>query len=226
MLDIGAGFGFLTEILSEKCRLVLAVESDDRLAEALRFKFRDSTNIEVIEGNILKVSVPAFSKVVSIPPYGISSRLLLWLFHRSFMCAELVLQREFANRLVADVGNDDYGWLSVLTAHYVEAELSEEVPRSVFFPQPEVDSVIVQLKPWEFRPLEVRDEVVFEKTVRFLFTQRNKKLRNVLLSFVKSNCPSNMKSVNTLLERASLADRRVRDLTPEDLGMLANACSQ
>jgi 16S rRNA (adenine1518-N6/adenine1519-N6)-dimethyltransferase len=225
-LDIGAGLGFLTKILSEKCGFIVAVESDERLAEALRFRFRDSPSVKVVEGNILTVSLPAFNKVVSIPPYGISSRLLLWLFHRSFACAVLVFQREFANRLVADVGGEDYGWLSVLTTYYLDVELSEDVARSAFFPPPEVDSVIVNLKPWQFRPFEVRDESVFERMVRFLFTQRNKKLKNVLSSFAKSGSPANMRNVNNLLESASFADRRVRDLAPNDLGVLADAYCQ
>jgi 16S rRNA (adenine1518-N6/adenine1519-N6)-dimethyltransferase len=226
VLDIGAGFGFLTKMISEKCKLVLAVESDKRLVSILRCKFQGLTNVQIIESNVLKMTVPTFNKVVSIPPYGISSRLLLWFFHQTFDCAVSVFQKEFANKLVADVGCDDYGWQCVFTNYYAEAEVLDEVPRSAFFPQPEVDSVIVQLKPWEFPPFEVHDEIVFERIVRFLFTQRNKKLRKVLLSFVKSNCPTDIKSVNILLERVPLGDKRVRDLAPEDFGLLANACSK
>ncbi len=226
VLDVGAGFGFLTEKLSERCQFVVAVESDKRLAQALRFKFRGSPKVKVIEGDVLKESIPAFNKVVSVPPYGISSHLLLWLFHQSFTCGALVFQREFGERLVADVGTDEYGWLSVFTSYYLEAELLEEVSRSAFFPQPDVDSVMVLLKPWQFRPFEVRNEAVFEKVVRFLFTQRNRKLRNALASFSKLSCQKSVKSFNTILENVSLDNLRVRELTPEDFGVLANACSQ
>jgi len=226
VLDVGAGFGFLTKILSDMCKLVFAVESDRILAETLQSKFRDSTNVKVIEGNILKVAVPTFSKVVSVPPYGISSGLLLWLFQQSFECAVSVFQCEFANKLVADVGSDDYGWLTVLTTYHFEAELMEAVPASAFLPQPEVNSIIVLLKPWEFHPFKVQNESVFKSVVRFLFTQRNRKLRKVLFSYAKRDCSVNVQSINALLERVRIADRRVRDLTPEEFGMLADACSE
>ena len=80
VLDAGAGFGFLTRFLANKCKSVLAVEKDPRVATVLREQLRGLANVTVIEGDVLKTAIPNFSKVVSIPPYQISSRLLLWLF--------------------------------------------------------------------------------------------------------------------------------------------------
>jgi 16S rRNA (adenine1518-N6/adenine1519-N6)-dimethyltransferase len=174
-------------------------------------------NIKVIEGDVLKVHIPEFNKVVSIPPYGISSRLLLWLFERNFDCAVLVLQKEFANRLIADVGSDDYGWLTVFTYYYANVELLDEVPKWMFYPTPKVDSIIVRLKLKKPPPFKLKNEELFRNLVQSLFTQRNRKVKNAF----KVMAEETVKPAVVLPFR----DRRVRELAPEDFGALANALS-
>ncbi|MDH5634994.1 MAG: methyltransferase, partial [Candidatus Bathyarchaeota archaeon] len=83
VLEVGAGFGFLTQLLSQRCK-VIAVEVDTKLFRALRAQFHDLESVELIEGDVLKASVPPFNKVVSTPPYSISSPLLFWLLEKSF----------------------------------------------------------------------------------------------------------------------------------------------
>ncbi|MDH7557286.1 MAG: 16S rRNA (adenine(1518)-N(6)/adenine(1519)-N(6))-dimethyltransferase RsmA [Candidatus Bathyarchaeota archaeon] len=214
VLDVGAGIGFLTRFLAGKCGRVLAVEFDARLVRVLREQLRDLVNVQVIEGDVLKVAVPEFNKVVSVPPYRISSRLFLWLLSRNFDCAVLVFQREFADRLVASVGSDAYGWLSVFAYYFVDVELLDDVPKGMFYPQPRVDSVVVRLKPKKPKPFELKDEDLFRRLVRLLFTQRNRKVRNAVLVFLKG-VPSGMV--------VPFGDRRIRELAPEDFGVLANA---
>jgi len=223
VLDAGAGFGFLTRFLANKCKGVVAVEKDPRVAAVLREQLRGFADVTVIEGDVLKVAVPDFSKVISIPPYYLSSRLVMWLFDRGFECAVLILQREFANRLVAAVGTDAYGWLTVVAFHSAKVELLDAVPKSMFFPQPEVDSVIVRLTPWTAVPFEVRDEAFFRRMVRWLFTQRNKKLSNGLVPFVKSEFEVGKEDAEKLACGLPFRDRRARELSPKDFGALANA---
>jgi 16S rRNA (adenine1518-N6/adenine1519-N6)-dimethyltransferase len=223
VLDIGAGLGFLTRFLSDKCKSVLAVESDVQLVKVLREQVKDLSNVKLVEGDVLKASISRFSKVVSIPPYDISSRLLLWLFDKDFECAVLIFQKEFANRLVASVGSEDYGWLTVFTYYHVEVELLDDVPRRVFYPQPEVDSIIVRLKPRKVLPFKLKNEVLFKQLVRSLFTQRNRKVRNAILSFVKSMPAMATEEAVKLVEAFPFCDKRVRELAPEDFGVLANA---
>ena len=223
VLEAGAGFGFLTRFLSNKCKGVLAVEKDPRVAVVLREQLKGLANVTVIEGDVLKVAVPSFNKVVSIPPYQISSRLLLWLFDRGFDCAVLVFQKEFARRLVAAVGSDDYGWLTVATCHSAEVKLLNAVPKYMFYPAPEVDSVIVHLKPWTAAPFEVKDEAFFRRMVRWLFTQRNKKLSNALVPFIKSTLNVTKEDAEKTACAFSFREKRVRELPPEAFGELANA---
>ena len=223
VLEAGAGFGFLTRFLSNKCKGVLAVEKDPRVAVVLREQLKGLANVTVIEGDVLKVAVPSFNKVVSIPPYQISSRLLLWLFDRGFDCAVLVFQKEFARRLVAAVGSDDYGWLTVATCHSAEVKLLNAVPKSMFYPAPEVDSVIVRLEPWTAASFEVKDEAFFRRMVRWLFTQRNKKLSNALVPFIKSTLKVAKEDAEKMACAFSFREKRVRELPPEAFGELANA---
>jgi 16S rRNA (adenine1518-N6/adenine1519-N6)-dimethyltransferase len=223
VLDAGAGFGFLTRFLANKCKSVLAVEKDPRVAAVLREQLRGLANVTVIEGDVLKTAIPGFSKVISIPPYQISSRLLRWLFDRGFDCAVLVLQKEFAARLVATVGSEDYGWLTVSTCYSAEVKLLDAAPKRMFYPQPEVDSVIVRLTPWTASPFEVKDEAFFRRMVRWLFTQRNKKLNNALVPFIKSKLEVNKEDAEKLVRTIPFREKRVRELPPEAFGELANA---
>lgn len=222
VLDAGAGFGLLTRFLSNKCKCVVAVEKDPRIATVLREQLKGVANVTVIEGDVLKVVIPGFSKVVSVPPYYLSSRLVMWLFNRRFEIAVLILQREFADRLVATVSNDAYGWLTVVAFHSAQVELLNPVPKEMFFPQPEVDSVIVRLTPWTTVPFEVKDEAFFRRMVRWLFTQRNKKLSNAIVPFINSTFKVHKEDAGKLVSALSFRETRVRDLPPEAFGELAN----
>jgi 16S rRNA (adenine1518-N6/adenine1519-N6)-dimethyltransferase len=223
VLDAGAGLGFLTRFLAEKCRAVLAVEKDPRVAEVLREQVRGLANVTVIEGDVLSGDFPEFRKVVSIPPYYLSSRLVTWLLDRGFECAVLVLQKEFASRLVAAVGAEEYGWLTVVTAHCAEVELFDAVPKWMFYPEPEVGSVIVRLKFWAAPPFTVKDEGFFKRLVRWLFTQRNKKVGNALVPFIRSARKVDKAEAEKIACALPLREKRVRELLPRDFGALANA---
>lgn len=223
VLDIGAGFGFLSRLLADKCKHVLAVESDRRLVRILHERLRDVPNIQIIEGDILKLHLPSFNKVVSIPPYSISSHLLMWLFHQKFDSALLILQKEFVERLIAPIKSEYYGWLSVLSYCHSEINPLDDVPREVFYPEPKVDSVIVSIKPKIPTPFTVRDEKLFKKLVQLLFTHRNRKVRNAIASFSASVHLKNRN--NDLIKKFHFMDKRVRELAPEDFGALSNALS-
>jgi 16S rRNA (adenine1518-N6/adenine1519-N6)-dimethyltransferase len=222
VLDVGAGFGFLSRFLSNSCSKVVAVEKDPRVAGVLREQLRDIGNVTVIEGDVLKARLPKFNKVVAIPPYYLSSRLILWLLAKKVECALLILQREFADRLTADVGNEDYGWLAIVAYHDAQVELLDAVTKELFYPSSEVDSVIMRLRPWETAPFEVRDAVFFKRMVRWLFTQRNKKLGNALAPFIRSIRGVSKDEAERLACCQLFSDRRVRELSPKDFGALAN----
>jgi 16S rRNA (adenine1518-N6/adenine1519-N6)-dimethyltransferase len=220
VLEVGAGLGFLTQLLSSKCKKVIAVEVDPTLAEILRKQLHSLQNVDIIEGDILKISLPPFNKVVSAPPYSISSPLLFCLLERKFDWAVLILQKEFAERLAASVGSKDYGRLTVTIYYRADIELLDYVPRTMFYPPPDVDSMMVRLKPRD-PPFQVDDEETFFELVRTLFTQRNKKVRNSLIPFLRKREITKKEAVE-LADSTIYSAKRVRELAPEDFGILTN----
>jgi 16S rRNA (adenine1518-N6/adenine1519-N6)-dimethyltransferase len=223
VLDVGAGFGFLTRFLSDKCRAVVAVEKDTEVAAVLREQLKILSNVTVIEGNVLKVKLPPFNKVIAIPPYYLSSQLVMLLLEWCVDCAVMILQREFCDRLVAKVSSEEYGWLTVVTQHQAEAKLLDPVPKDAFYPPPEVDSVILSLKPWAIKPFEVKNEATFIQLTKWLFTQRNKKLAKAIVPYIRIHFKLNKQDADALVATLPFHDKRARELTPQDFGAIANA---
>jgi 16S rRNA (adenine1518-N6/adenine1519-N6)-dimethyltransferase len=223
VLDIGAGFGFLTRLMAGKCRTVVAVESDGTLANVLRERLSGLSNVKLVEGDVLKADIPEFSKIVSTPPYNISSDLLLWIFSRSFNRAVLIFQREFADRLVARVASEKYGWLAVLTHYWAEVELLDKVSKSSFYPQPEIDSVIVRVVPKERRLIGQEEMLTFKRFVKVLFTHRNKKVKGAVLAYLRGVGGMSKLDAAKVAEKLPYSDSRVRELAPEDFGVFINA---
>lgn len=180
VLEIGAGLGNLTEKLSEKAGKVIAVEKDSRLAEILREKFKDS-NVEIVEGDFLKIQeeLPDFDKCVSNPPYNLSSDIVETLGEKGKLSV-LLLQKDFAKKLVAKPGSSSYVFFTVLTNFYFIPVYIRDVPSRSFVPEPEVDSALVKLFPRKTR-FGVEDDEFFLKVVKSLFTHRRKKVRNAVV---------------------------------------------
>jgi 16S rRNA (adenine1518-N6/adenine1519-N6)-dimethyltransferase len=223
VLDAGAGFGFLSRFLAQRCKRVVAVEKDPQVAEVLRQQVQGLGNVLVVEGDVLKADLPPFNKVIAIPPYYLSSQLIVWLFERRIDCAALIVQKEFANRLVAPVGSEYYGWLTVMAHLHADVELLDAVGKDKFYPPPEVDSVIVNLKPWRTKPFGVEDERFFLQMIKWLFTQRNKKLGKALAPFLRSSLKLDKQKAEQQALSLPFHDKRARELTPENFGALANA---
>jgi len=221
VLEIGAGLGFLTELLAKKAEKVIAVEIDPRLVRVLRKRFRGIDNVEIVQGDILKTNLQGFNKVVSTPPYSISSHLLFWILEKPFSLAVLTFQKEFAARLNASIGSDDYCRLSVMTYYKAWIELLDEVPKEAFYPPPEVDSVIVRIKPRENPPFKIENEEVFQNVVRTLFTQKNKKVRNAAVLYFKEH-GFDKREAQRLAAELPFSEKKVKDLAPEDFGEIAN----
>ncbi|MCL1978505.1 MAG: 16S rRNA (adenine(1518)-N(6)/adenine(1519)-N(6))-dimethyltransferase RsmA [Candidatus Bathyarchaeota archaeon] len=223
VLDAGAGFGFLSRFLADKCKRVIAVEKDPQITLALHQQTRNFNNITVIKGDVLKTDLPDFNKAIAAPPYYLSSKLVLFLLKHNIDCSVLIVQKEFANRLAAEVGSEDYSWLTVIIYQKAQVELLDFVPKDMFYPQPEVDSVILRIKPWQTLPFTVKDDLFFEQMLKWLFTERHKKLSNALESFVKNTLKMNKQDFQKIIKTLPYHEMRPRELTPENFGALANA---
>ena len=219
VLEVGAGLGILTWELSFKARKVIAYESDMRLGAFLREGL--PMNVDLRIADALEEEWPPFDKMVSNVPYSISSPLLFKLIASDFAAAVLLLQREFAERLVARPRTKDYGRLTVATARLATVELLEVVPPTAFHPQPKVDSALVTIVPNKAFP--ARDAALFDELLRVVFSQRRKMLRNSLEGARGRLAPrvgnDEWKAFVRGLEHAGA---RPEELEPAELGRLAD----
>lgn len=220
ILEIGPGIGTLTSLLAQRSQQVYAIELDGFLADYLRDTM--PPNVEVVEGDALEVPIPSFDKTVSNLPYSISSGITFRLLPMDFELGVLMYQLEFARRMVAGVGEEDYSRLSVTTQYYADVRILEQVPPSAFKPQPQVYSAIVEVRP---RPheYEVVDERLFMEVVTGAFTQRRKKLKNALI-ITRSRIGLSKKKLKEVLQRIpeDVTERRPERVSPEEYALIAN----
>ena len=187
VVEIGSGQGALTKHLYEKPVKLIGVEVDERAVQLLQERF--GGKLELIHGDVLEVNLADLVqrhkrkvRVVGNIPYYLTSEILFWLFdaRASVADAALMVQYEVARRLVAPPKNKEYGVLSIFTQFYTECEILFRVSRNCFFPKPDVDSALVDLKFKDQLP--DGDEKLFRSIVRSTFGQRRKTLRNGLKS--------------------------------------------
>lgn len=185
IVEIGAGFGLMTEELAKRARRVIAIEVDPRLVSVLRERFSTEGRVEVVPMDVLKYDFSAASlegrvKVIGNIPYHISSPILFRLlgFRRAISSMILMFQKELADRIAAPPGTKDYGIPSVIVAMYTKAVCEMTVPPTCFYPMPDVVSsvlrIVVRQEP------ELPDGELFVKIVRAAFAQRRKTLWNNL----------------------------------------------
>jgi 16S rRNA (adenine1518-N6/adenine1519-N6)-dimethyltransferase len=227
VLEIGAGIGNLTRLLAQRAGKIISIERDRRFTNILREQLRGLSNVQIIYGDALRIELPKFNKVVANLPYGISSDITFRLLEQKFELAVLMYQQEFAERMVAKPGSDDYSRLTVNTYYRARVELLGEVPPEAFVPQPKVTSAIVRLSPRE-PPFEVVDEKIFFDVVRALFQHRRQRVRNALCHSFDEVFPKRHLSKSerrVFIDKKlphEIAEARVMDLEPEEFGAIAD----
>jgi len=207
VLEIGPGDGRLTEkILELGPERLFAIEKDARMVEVLNEKFNDK-NLTLIKADVLEFELPQVDVVAGNIPYYITSSIIFRLAKQKFDCAVLIVQKEFAQKMVAKPGEKNYGRLSVTAQLAFDVELIQIVPRHVFRPIPKVDSAMIVLKPTG--KILAQEE---ENIIRYLFTHKNKTVRNALLD-------SKMFEKEELKEEmlGKFVKRKVRTLTKEEV---------
>lgn len=220
VLEIGPGKGILTRALAAKARRVVAIELDRELAEDLAPNA--PANVEIVQGDALDVALPRVDAIVANLPYQISSPVTFRLLdHPGWRVAVLMYQREFAQRLVAKAGTDDYGRLAVHAYYRAKVDIVERVPASVFFPRPKVESALVRIVPRERPAFPVSDERFFLSMLASAFTQRRKTLANGLAAAAHLLTRKHP-DLRALAKDMPHREARPETLTPEELGAVAD----
>ena len=182
ILEIGPGLGPLTALLAKRAKRVLAVEMDLRLVKYLQERFKDQANLEIMHADGLDVARDvkrdwADWKLVANLPYSVASPLLVDLAQHAKRPRTLTatLQKEVVLRLCADHDSKAYGLLSLLVQMRYLPIGNFSIPRTCFFPEPDVDSACITMHRRE--PALVPEEAMgrFETAVRLAFSQRRKK---------------------------------------------------
>jgi len=206
ILEIGAGDGRLTEaLLAQKPKKLIAVEKDPRFAAMLKEKFAGRNDIVVLEVDFLELELPDdVDIVVGNIPYYISSDIVFSLAPLRFERAVLMVQKEFARKMVAKPKDSNYGRLSVTSQLAFTIKLERTVLRHLFKPMPKVDSAIIVLIPTGTKLTQFQENVI-----RYLFQHKNKTVRNALLD-------SKMFEKGDLEPLGPFAKRRSRTLSKEE----------
>lgn len=225
-VEIGAGHGEMTEYLAATGAPVCAVELDPPLIAGLQKLRKRFLNLQVVSGDVLKTDFAAIAKqaagcrlrLYGNLPYYITSPIL----HHFFRSAELideihiVIQWEVAERLAAEPGTRDYGYLSVLTQYFSRPTVALKIPPGAFRPPPEVDSALVSLRlPGAKAQLKLKDDAAFLEFVKRCFAHKRKTLVNNLREAAK---PEQVKRTLQELELGTAA--RAEELSVQQLSVL------
>ena len=233
VLEIGPGFGVLTNELAKRAEKVVACEIDERLLPVLADTLSEYDNVKIINRDILKTDVRALieeefgGERISIAanlPYYITTPIITGIVEARLPIDKLVVmvQKEVADRICAGPGKKDYGALSVLCRFYTEPELIRTVPAGLFVPQPKVDSAVLVMRFLDRPLVDIKDEKMFFRVVKAAFSQRRKTLLNCLASAF----PQGKDELSELLRSVGIdPTRRGETLTLSEFGAITDKLS-
>ena len=230
VIEIGPGFGVLTNELAKRAKKVVALEIDDRLIPVLADTLGEYDNVKVINQDVLKTDMKKLiddefdGEKVSVAanlPYYITTPIITALIEGDLPLKNLVVmvQKEVADRIIATPGTKNYGAISVLCQYYTEPELVCTVGASLFVPPPKVDSAVIKMAFRNTPAVSVKDEKMFFKTVKAAFSQRRKTLLNCLVS----NFTHTKAELTELMESVGIEPtRRGETLSLEEFARLSD----
>ncbi len=232
VIEIGPGFGTLTQQLCLNAKKVVAVEIDSTVIPVLKQNTEDFNNLSVINADILKTDINKLVenefgggtvKIAANLPYYITTPIIMGLIEQELPISDIVvmIQKEVADRIAAKPSAKDYGALTVAVNFYSVPQIIVNVPPSSFIPQPKVSSSVIKLQMRDKPPVDVKDKKMFFKVVKASFGQRRKTLLNAL-----SNSPSfamGKDEISKMLESISIDGRRRGEtLNMDEFANIAN----
>jgi 16S rRNA (adenine1518-N6/adenine1519-N6)-dimethyltransferase len=230
LLEIGAGLGALTIPLAQTVKKIYAVEKDQQLIDLLKAELLSHgiSNCEIISGDILQMDLRRFTAsadrkitVIGNLPYNISSQVLIKLIQarHDFSRAIFMFQKELAQRIAAPPGGKAYGRITAMLRYCADIKTLVNVKASAFYPQPKVDSAVIEVK---FRPTTdygPHDEAMLFSVIKAAFGNRRKTLKNALAA---SGLPIDSQTARGALSAAGIDySRRAETLEPGEFVTLA-----
>lgn len=234
VIEIGPGMGSLTEQLAKHAKQVLAFEIDQRLIPILGETLSPYDNVTVINEDILKADVASAIEtylhhcdeifVVANLPYYITTPILMGLLEKNLNINSYVvmMQKEVGERLSAIPSTKAYGSLSIAVQYYTDVKRVMVVPKGVFMPPPNVDSLVVKLTTLERPRVDVEDENLFFKLTRGAFVQRRKTILNNYMSLIQDSKEHKSRIIEWLEASGVAPSRRGESLNLNDYAQLSN----
>ena len=234
VLEVGPGFGPLTQELCLRAGSVVALEVDTTLQPILKTTVGEFDNLEILFCDALKADLPALVKekfgdkkplaCANLPYYITSPVLTKLLESKCFDAITVMVQKEVAQRICSKPGSADYSAFTVLCNYHAQPELLFDVPASCFMPQPKVTSAVVRLKMRKEPPAQIEDEKLFFRTVRASFAMRRKTLLNGLSAAFGE---FNKAELTELLENAGISPSvRGETLGNDGFAAISNAIAK
>lgn len=233
VIEVGPGIGALTEQLAKKAGKVLAIEIDQRLIPVLKETLSPYPNVRVVHQDVLETNLASMVRehlgeykrisVVANLPYYVTTPILLHFLEAGIQLEHIVvmIQKEVAERIAAKPGTKDYGSLTIAIQYYAQSTIAKIIPKTVFIPQPNVDSAVLKLTMRSQPPVHVVDEDYFFKLMRACFAYRRKTLLNNLSTFLELK-EDKAELLQKLKEIGIDGSRRGETLTIEEFAALSN----
>lgn len=230
IIEVGPGIGTLTREMASRAQNLMAVEIDKNLIPILEDTLEDYDNVKIVNEDIIKADIRGLIdenlgggpvKLVANLPYYITTPIIMRFLEEGINVTDIVVmvQKEVAERMNAQPGGKDFGALSVAVQYYCDTEIVAKVPRHLFVPQPNVDSIVIALRVRPERKYKVDDEGLYFKVVKAAFGQRRKTLLNSISSM--GNLAKDQ--VKEALEEAGIdPKRRGETLSLDEFAILSN----
>lgn len=230
VIEIGPGIGVLTNELCKLADRVVAIELDKRLLPVLKETLAEYDNLKVINADVLEINLhklieDEFSGMEIIVcanlPYYITSPVIMKLLEEKLPISAItvMVQKEAAQRICAEVGSRQSGAVTVSINYYAKPEMLFPVSAGSFMPAPKVDSAVIRLNVLSEPPVKVNDEKKFFSVVKASFAQRRKVISNSL----SSGLSLSKEKTAEILEKAGVSlNARAEKLSLQDFADIAN----
>ena len=230
-IEVGPGLGVLTYELAQVAKKVVAIELDQRLFPVLGETLADCPNVELVQGDVLKLDLHALIQekfggqevcVCANLPYYITSPVIMGLLEGGLPLKSItvMVQKEAAERICAQPGTRACGAVSAAVQYYAQPEILFQVSRGSFMPAPNVDSAVIQLKVRETPPVALKSEKGFFQLIKAAFGQR----RKTALNAVSAGLGLPKAQVASAMEQAGIPQNaRAEQMTLDMLAAFSNA---
>ena len=209
VLEIGAGFGALTEELLKKCT-VIAIEKDVGIYSYLINKYELRSNLTLVNGDALEMAFPAFNKIVCNPPYNIVDRILNKLIRYDFDLGVMMLPKSISDQLT---GNSEQTRISFIQRAFFDFQGITDVPKSAFYPEPRVTSIMVKFR-------RKRNDMMQEIIKHDEMTLKNAIMRSDYVLNSKTKRESKIKIESVRETVGDLLDKEVKRFNLGELEMV------